>query len=155
MQGPRSTSRCPCFIKRPKPQEATRNHCQALRWWTCLSSIKPSSFVTHNKSGIHSPSTFYSSCTFGNRLNTYSYHSCLYPNISVMHQFPDKRKGSNNTVINSIPFQPVGAFKRGRMWVIGKLTSMHGFISRFLTFLAFLSIWICEEMDTKILGFIL
>lgn len=120
VQEPRQTTRCPCLIKRHKPQQATRNHCRTqmmnmpfLHWTLiiCEELYKH----THNQSGIHSPNTFYSSCTFGNRLNTYSYHSCLYPNIFVMHQFPDKRKGSNNTVIN--PFQPVGAFKWGRMWV--------------------------------------
>lgn len=86
----------------------------------------------------------------GNRPSTCSYYSCRRPNISVMHPFPDKRGGKKKKKRVRSGLKRAGVryqTGRGRVCVFRKLTWMHGFISWFLSFREFLSIWICEDVD--------
>lgn len=98
------------------------------------------------KKNWSSPSIFYNLYMLGNRPNTCSCHSCRRPNISVMHPFPDKR-GEEKKRSGQALKEQVCVIKLGGTCVFCKLTWMHGFISWFLNFRVFLSIWTCEDFD--------
>lgn len=95
----------------------------------------------HKNVQKHSPSISYSSYNAGNTPYTCLYHSCRHPNISGRHRFPTK--------ISTKPW-----VEKGRKYFHlcvndGKLTSMHGFMSPFLTLCLFLSIRICTQINNN------